>query len=298
MAIWKCPMEDVVVSDNITQTCRTLTDHPEVSVIMNCLNCSKFLGEAINSVYAQSYDNWEIIFWDNASTDNSAEIAGSYDEKLRYFRGEKTVPLGHARNLAIGKARGEYVAFLDCDDMWVPEKLEMEMGLLERKPDLMLAYSNCDIVDSAGNTIRTAFDSENPERGYIFNELLSRYNFIPLLTVVAKKEVLDEMGLFPEDYKSAADYDLFLKVAYKYPVDYIDRSLAKYRVHEGNFSQNQDVGIKEELEIINGWLHKDSKLKNELGMKIQLKKMRRYAALYLFYLVKYGHLPERLSKFY
>jgi glycosyltransferase involved in cell wall biosynthesis len=273
-------------------------DSPKVSVIMNCLNCSKYLREAIDSVYSQTYKDWEIIFWDNVSTDNSAEIAKSYGNKLRYFRGEKTVPLGHARNLAIEKAKGEFIAFLDCDDIWLPEKLKKGLEVFEKKAEVMLVYSNSFVVDAEGNTIKTFFDSEKPARGNVFNKLFCSYNFIPLLTAIVKKEVFGEVGLFDNNYKIAEEYDLFLKIASKYPVDYVEQSLAKYRVHESNFSNNQKIGIKEELEIIDKWLHKDPTLKKELGMKIKVKKMRRYAALYLFYLVKYAHLPKSLSKFY
>ena len=265
---------------------------------MNCLNCAKYLREAIDSVYAQTYRDWEIIFWDNVSTDDSAEIAKSYDGKLRYFCGETTVPLGHARNLAIENARGKCIAFLDCDDMWLPEKLKKQMELLEKNPDVMLVYSNSCTVDYMGAVLKISFDSGKPERGEIFNELLSRYNFIPLLTVVIRKEVLDEVGLFDNRYNVAEEYDLFLRIAYKHPVDYVEKPLARYRVHESNVSHNRDAGIREELEILNTWLRSDPVLKRELGGKIRMKKLRRYAALYLYYLVKYAHLPKSLSKFY
>ncbi len=114
---------------------------PLISVIMNCLNCAKYLKEAIDSVYAQTYTNWEIIFWDNASTDRSAEIARSYDGRLRYFRGSETVPLGEARNRALEQARGEFIAFLDCDDLWMPQKLEKQLPLFD-DPEVGLVFSD------------------------------------------------------------------------------------------------------------------------------------------------------------
>ena len=104
-----------------------------VSVIMNCYNGEKYLREAIDSVYSQTYKDWEIIFWDNASTDRSAEIAKSYNSKLKYFRGEKTIPLGAARNKALEKCSGDYVAFLDCDDLWMEDRLKKQMELMLRK---------------------------------------------------------------------------------------------------------------------------------------------------------------------
>ena len=265
---------------------------------MNCFNCSKYLREAIDSVYDQIYTDWDIIFWDNASTDNSAEIAKSYGNKLRYFRGEKNVPLGYARNLAIECAKGEYVAFLDCDDLWLPEKLEKQMKIFEAQQEVMLVYSDSHFIDSVGNIIKISFETEKPARGYVFNELLCGYNFIPLLTVIIKKEVLDEVGLFNPEYKMAEEYDLFLRIAYTHPIDYVELPLAKYRVHDDNFSHNLDVGIKEVFEIMNEWLHKDPEIKKECGYRINIKKIKRYAALYIFYMMKYMHLPKWLAKFY
>ena len=88
-----------------------LETKPLVSVIMNCYNGDKYLRAAIESVYDQTYKNWEIIFWDNASTDNSAAIANSYDAKLRYFYSKETVTLGAARNKALKQCKGEYISF-------------------------------------------------------------------------------------------------------------------------------------------------------------------------------------------
>ena len=93
-----------------------LEENISVSIIMNCFNGEEFLVEAIDSVFNQTYTDWEIIFFDNASTDGSREIAKSYGSKLKYFRINKTVPLGEARNKAITNASGKYLAFLDCDE--------------------------------------------------------------------------------------------------------------------------------------------------------------------------------------
>ena len=265
---------------------------------MNCLNCSKYLRDAIESVYAQKYQDWEIIFWDNASTDNSADIAKNYDRKLRYFRGDHTIPLGYARNMALEKATGSYVAFLDCDDVWLPEKLEKQIELFNKNPEVALVYSNCYVIDKEGNIMKMSFDTSKPARGQAFNELFIRNNFIPLLTVVIRKKVRDKVGSFEPLYKMSEEYDLFLKIAYSHLIDYVDSPLAKYRVHSANFSNNLNIGIKEELEILDKWLSKDPALARQFGNKIRFKKLKRIAALYNFYFVKYLHLPKKLAKFY
>jgi len=99
-------------------------ENPKVSVIMNCYNGEKYLKEAIDSVYAQTYPDWEIVFWNNASTDRSAEIARGYDMRLRYFEEEEKIPLGAARNRALEQTRCNFVAFLDWDDLCMPGKLD------------------------------------------------------------------------------------------------------------------------------------------------------------------------------
>src|SRR4030067_1382955 len=115
---------------------------PKVSIIMNCLNSAQYLREAIDSIYAQTFHDWEIIFWDNASSDDRPAIAKSYNTRLRYFRNPTTVPLGQARNMALREARGEYIAFLDCDDRWLPTKLGKQIPLFAANPRAGLVFSD------------------------------------------------------------------------------------------------------------------------------------------------------------
>jgi glycosyltransferase involved in cell wall biosynthesis len=124
-----------------------------VSIIMNCYNSDRFLREAIESVYKQTYPNWEIIFWDNASTDDSANIAKSYDDRIKYHLAPETTPLGEARNLALKKASGEYIAFLDCDDVYMADKLEQQVGLMQSKGYVM-CYGSVAIIDENGKLIK------------------------------------------------------------------------------------------------------------------------------------------------
>ena len=110
--------------------CDYLSSTPLVSVIMNCLNGEQYIKEAIDSVYSQTYSNWEIIFWDNNSTDNTSKITKSFDSRLRYIKSETCLPLHNARNLAIDECRGEIIGFLDADDIWLPNKLSDQVSLI------------------------------------------------------------------------------------------------------------------------------------------------------------------------
>lgn len=223
---------------------------------MNCLNCEKHLRKAIDSVYAQTYRDWEIIFWDNSSTDSSGEIAKSYDDKLQYFRGDKTVPLGNARNLAVEKARGEYIAFLDCDDMWLPEKLEKQIKVLDSNSKVGLVYSDSYILKNGKKNKRTYFENCSPHKGIVFEKLLllsETSNFIPQLTVIIKREIFEEIGYFKKEFKIGLDLELFLRVAEKYELDYVNEPLAIYRIHQGNFSHNVHIYVKEAFTILKYW---------------------------------------------
>jgi glycosyltransferase involved in cell wall biosynthesis len=224
---------------------------PAVSVIMNCYNSSKYLREAIASVYAQTFDDWEIVFWDNQSTDGSDEIARSHDGRLRYFRGKRFLPLGHARNEALRVATGEYVAFLDCDDLWLPDKLEKQVQLMRQRAEVGLVCSDAYIIDAADNITNRHFFYSPVFRGWVFDQLLFT-NFIALPTVMMRRRVIDEVGDF-KPYKIVEEYDLFLRCAAKYQVDYVNEPLAKYRVHAGNASRNYELQLAECLEIYAYW---------------------------------------------
>ncbi|MFQ5787672.1 MAG: glycosyltransferase [Thermodesulfobacteriota bacterium] len=219
---------------------------PRVSVIMNCYNGEKYLKESIDSVYKQTYQNWEIIFWDNASTDRSAEIARRYDNKLKYFRGDKTVPLYAARNYALKRARGKYIAILDCDDLWLPTKLEEQLPLLEKDERVGLVYSDAFLFNEKGKEKRS-FESRKPYRNNIFSELLL-CNFINTQTVVIRNKAFDNLEYwFDSRLNITGDLDAYLRISYKWKVDYVDRPLVRYRVHRDSttYKEGRDLLIVE-----------------------------------------------------
>jgi glycosyltransferase involved in cell wall biosynthesis len=204
---------------------------PVVSVIMNCFNSARYLREAIDSVYAQTFENWEIVFWDNGSTDESAEIAQSYtDGRLRYFRGATTVPLGHARNLAIAQSKGSLIAFLDCDDIWLPNKLEKQLPLFEADVAVGIVYSDSLYFNGAGHELRL-YATKTPYRGHCFPELLNNY-LVSLETAVLRRAALDQLDhWFDLSFSAIEEYDLFVRVGLQWKVDFVPEVLAKWRVH-------------------------------------------------------------------
>jgi glycosyltransferase involved in cell wall biosynthesis len=213
-----------------------------VSIIMNCYNSEAYLKEAIHSVREQSYKKWEIIFWDNQSTDKSAAIAkGFKDSRIKYFYAPKHTDLGEARNLAVRKARGEWIAFLDCDDIWLSEKLNDQVDIIKKYDrggkSLGLIYGRAIIFGNHVEEEELFLDYKNtnlPE-GDIFSELVSKGNFIPLLSVLIKREAFWKVGGIDNSFNQAEDYYIFVKISEKYQVRCVQNVCCKYRIH--NFNQ-------------------------------------------------------------
>ncbi|MCA9401675.1 MAG: glycosyltransferase, partial [Candidatus Omnitrophica bacterium] len=221
-----------------------------VSVIMNCYNSDAYLKTAIQSVYDQTFKDWEIVFWDNCSTDNSPRIAKGFDDKLKYFRGPRTVPLGEARNLAIEQARGDLIAFLDCDDIWLPDKLSRQVRQFEEHPQLGLVYCNAIYFKSEGKGFQL-YKNHRPPEGMIFKELMTN-NYIPLPTVMIPKAVLMKLGeWFDARFNMIEDADLFFRIAHDYEVGYIHEPLARYRVHDQSWTfQKRSLFPKEMRQLV------------------------------------------------
>ncbi len=229
-----------------------MNNNPRVSVIMNCLNSSKYLREAIDSVMKQTFDDFEIVFWDNCSTDSSPEIARSYGEKLRYFRGDKIVCLGAGRNLAITQARGEFIAFLDCDDLWEPEKLERQVALFDANPRVGLVTTDTVMFDG-DHVLRHVFKGAQPGRGKVFAELMLR-QWITMSSAIVRREALQGLtpgsewngGWFDESLNVCEEADVFYRIAHDWELDYVDAPLTKWRVHSSSttFSHLEQFSVE------------------------------------------------------
>lgn len=230
--------------------------NPRVSIIMNCHNGDRFLKYSIETVLAQTIRDWELIFWDNQSTDNSKGILESYsDPRLRYFFAPTFTDLGEARNLAIAEAKGVWVAFLDVDDMWLPDKLEKQLEVVEQS-DISLVYSRCfEINNEFGITKQDSCNQRViPRSGFLptksLFEKLVKFNFIPFPTLLIKKEVLLEIGGVPP-LKFSPDYYISLSIALNYQVGAVDKPLAYYRHHGENLSKKiKEKGYEESIEIV------------------------------------------------
>ena len=232
---------------------------PLVSIIINCFNGEKYLDQAIESILAQTYKNWELVFWDNQSSDKSAEIFHGYNDcRLRYYVSPIHTSLYEARNLAIEKVCGEFIAFLDVDDFWVPEKLEKQMPLFKDRK-VGIVYGNYWILNECNGQKNIASKNILPS-GRIKNKLLRNY-LVGVLTIVVRREVFVNEVVFNGEYDIIGDFDMVIRVADKWKLGCIQDPVAYFRWHQNNLTRNTQLYIQE-LESWSRLMRKRKKLTN------------------------------------
>ena len=212
---------------------------PLVSVIINSCNSSIYVESAIDSVLRQSYQNWEIIFLDNQSTDGSCEIVKKYgDPRIRIYTTPGRIALGAARNQALGYVNGHWIAFLDTDDLWHSDKLNKQIDYVLCNPQLDFIYTNyANIYSEDDVKIAKPQLTDNQPNGDVFGQFLEHYP-VNLQTVLIRAECLLKMPeLFPSNYEVAEEYDLFLRYVYNRKVGYLNEILVYYRLHPAQQSR-------------------------------------------------------------
>jgi glycosyltransferase involved in cell wall biosynthesis len=214
---------------------------------MNCHNGEIFLKESINSVINQSYKNWELIFWDNFSNDRSKEVLLKFsDNRIKYYHAEKFTSLYEARNLAIKKASGEFISFLDTDDWWSSTRIEKQVEFFLKNKNLDVVYTKCYLFYNKTKTKKIISKKNLPE-GKITQELLNNYNIVGILTTLCKKKIF-QTKRFIDQYEIIGDFDFFVNVSLNNFFGCIQEPLAYYRAHGSNTSLKKIHLYIQELE--------------------------------------------------
>jgi glycosyltransferase involved in cell wall biosynthesis len=256
----------------------------KVSVIMNCFNGERYLVEAIDSVRNQTLKDWELIFWDNQSIDNSKDIFLQYeDDRLKYFYADQHTTLGEARNLAIEKSRGDWINFIDVDDKWHKDKLEKQLLLINSGDDIGFVYGRTETIYSGSEKVKEFSQGLLPEND-IFEQLL-KDNFVYYLSALINKDKLLKIPKIPEHFNQVEDYYIFLHLSKLYQVKALQEVCCSYRLHDNNLSRNEPIeGAKESLELVTSFLP-DERAKKAIGYKLsslavaQIRKRKYYNAI-------------------
>lgn len=194
-----------------------------VSIIMPSYNTAPYIAKSIQSVINQTYQNWELIIVDDCSTDDTdAVVSGISDTRIRYLKNEKNSGAAVSRNYALREAKGRWIAFLDSDDLWMPEKLEKQINFME-KNGYAFSYTNYEEVDVNGN--KTGVSVTGPKK--ITKKGMFNYCWPGCLTVMYDRNVVGLIQI--RDIKKNNDYAMWLKVCRKAVCYHLDETLALYR---------------------------------------------------------------------
>lgn len=205
-------------------------NEPLVSVIIPTYNRANLVCQAIISAFNQTYKSIEIIVVDDGSTDNTKEILLQYGVKVRYIY-RINGGVSSARNAGIREAKGEYVAFLDSDDTWSPEKLERQLGFLRQNSHIDAVISDVEFIDDKGVVLRkTCLRGIIPEDGDILPYLIS--HFQTMCTILLKKSVFENIGYFDITLTTAEDIDMLLRIASNYRIGLIAEPLTRVSIHQ------------------------------------------------------------------
>ena len=219
----------------------------QVSVIVPTYNRQDLVVETVNSILEQTYEKVQVVVINDGSEDDTASVL----DGLR-SRDDRVVPVEQvnsgqvrARNHGLQVATGEYIAFLDSDDTWAPTKLEKQLRKFVGKVGMV--YCGIIEVDGDGNQIREIL-CEPGIRGDIYDRLLVK-NRMTGGTVIVKHSVLDEVGNFDESLSAAENWDLWIRIAERYEIDFVNEPLVNYRVHIGNMSKSSSlmIGAREQI---------------------------------------------------
>ena len=217
---------------------------PKVSVIITTYNRSYLLSKAIQSVLSQSFHGFEIIVVDDASQDNTAQIVNVFsDKRIRYIRHHVNKGYCHSKNNGVKNANGEYIAFLDDDDEWFPEKLSMQVSMLDNSPlKIGVVYTGSIAVDIANG--KELYTRISTMRGNIFQHLIRYEEFITTSSVLLRNICFEKVGLFDESIDYCSDYDMWLRIAKEFYFECIQVPLVKYGIHKNNMGSKYYLQIK------------------------------------------------------
>ena len=251
----------------------------KVSVVIPLYDCEGYIGEALKSVLAQTYPVHEIIVVDDGSTDGTRRAMEPYMGRITYIHQRKR-GVAAARNTGIANASGDFIAFLDADDLWLCEKLQLQMGYLESHPEYALVYSDMKTFDQTGiihESVKTWLGM-SPPSGWIFKELFWETLFAADATVFAK-ECVDTVGLFDESLEAGEDYHMWLRIARHYQIGYLDKPLTLYRQHAGMTTRRVGKtlrdGVPWEVAAVTKTLQSYPEATRELGKTMVRKRISR-----------------------
>jgi len=231
-----------------------MSDLPQVSVVMPAFNAAKTISIAIQSVLDQTITNWELLIINDGSTDNTLEVIAQFNDPRISTITQVNQGVAAARNTGLRQARGRYIAFLDSDDLWLPEKLQKQLSIFAKSTDkLGLVYTkHRGFVQDTKKSFSMDVDASIGYSNDYYRLLIIDY--VPTLTVMIRASIVSEIGYFREDFRGTEDWDYWIRVSQVYNLARVDDELALYRIAPNSLSRNKDRHAIEELKVLDSHL--------------------------------------------
>lgn len=255
----------------------------KVSVVIPAYNKADLTVRTIESVLNQTYENIEVIVVDDGSTDDTKNKLQLFGDKIHYIHKQNGGACS-ARNVGIKKATGEYIALIDCDDIFYPEKIAKSIECLEKNPDCGFVHTGAYLINDDDDIISEFRSSNHPASGWIASRLILK-DLICNSTVIIRKECFKEVGYFDEKIFIPADWDMWLRLSEKYKAAYIDDKLTGYRLTDSYTASNMEIGINETVYLLNKAFSRNNHLSSGF-------KKRCLANLYLRYGLNYAVMQD------
>lgn len=233
-----------------------MTPPPRVTVVISTYNAAGTLAETLASVAAQTYRDFELVVVDDGSTDETPSLLARHEAMWPWLRWTRQANAGAsaARMRAVGMARGEFIAFLDSDDLWLPDKLALQMAAFDRNQSTALVFTDERDFSEAGDAALSRFQQKPPARGRVLDSLFYG-NYILNSTVMVRKDALLDAGGLNPSQRVHEGIDLWLRIAEQHDFDYVDKVLVRYRVRTDSISHADLLACqRRDLEIMDYWM--------------------------------------------
>jgi len=210
----------------------------EISVIIPAYNAAQYIGETITSVQNQKFEHWEMLIVDDGSKDDTRQIVEGFlsDKRIRYIY-QENAGVSTARNKGYQFSKGKFLAFLDADDVWLPERFTKMLQKFNANNSYGLVHTYMQIIDEHSNKQDLIYKGKE---GQLLDSLLlwDGCNIPAPSSILVKREVIEQIGLFDKDLSTAADQEFFFRVAKAFPIGMVREPLGLYRIHGNNMHQN------------------------------------------------------------
>ncbi|HET7563225.1 MAG TPA: glycosyltransferase [Rhodanobacteraceae bacterium] len=233
-----------------------MTTPPRVTIVIATYNAAGTLAETLASVAAQTYTDFELVVIDDGSSDDTPALLARHQAAWPWLRWAQQENAGAsaARMRAVAMARGEFIAFLDSDDLWLPDKLALQMAVFDRNPSTALVFTDERDFSADGDAALSRFQQKQPARGRVLSSLFFG-NYILNSTVVVRKDALLAAGGLNPSQRVHEGIDLWLRLAEQHDFDYVDKVLVRYRVRPDSISHVDLLACQQrDLEIMDYWM--------------------------------------------